>query len=87
MASAPPALQSALPPLDLGLLARPCYPRTARERQQHLQTAVSVTTWLVEGLTPHLPALEPALRAVVADYLAALAKVQLTSSPPMPVAM
>jgi hypothetical protein len=73
---APLALQHALPPLDLGQLARPCYPRTAVERQQHLQSAVSLTQWLVEGLTPHLPALEPTLRAVVADYLAALAKVQ-----------
>lgn len=76
LAHAPPTLQTALPPLDLGQLARPFYPRTALERQQHLQTAVSVTTWLVDGLTPHLPDLEPTLRAVVADYLAALAKVQ-----------
>lgn len=76
LASAPPALQSALPPLDVGMLARPCYPRTAVERQQHLQTAVTVTAWLVEGLTPHLPALEPPLRSAVAGYLAALAKVQ-----------
>ena len=76
LASAPAALQSALPPLDLGQLARPCYPRTAVERQQHLQTAVTVTAWLVEGLTPQLPALEPPLRSAVAGYLAALAKVQ-----------
>jgi hypothetical protein len=72
---APPTLQYALPPLDLGQLARPCYPRTALHRQQQLQTAFSVTMWLVDGLTPHLPSLDPALRAVVADYLAALAKV------------
>ena len=73
---APLALQHALPPLDLGMLARPLHPRSALHRQQQLQTAVSVTTWLLEGLTPHLPALEPRFRAVVADYLAALAKVQ-----------
>jgi hypothetical protein len=76
LAHTPLSLQSALPPLDLGQLARPFYPRTAVERQQHLQSAVSLSAWLVEGLTPHLPALAPTLRAVVADYLAALAKVQ-----------
>ncbi|NTU84798.1 MAG: hypothetical protein HGA45_36450 [Chloroflexales bacterium] len=73
---APPALQPALPPLDLGMLARPVHARTALARQQHLQEAVTVTRWLVDGLTPHLPALAPRLRGVVADYLAALAKVQ-----------
>jgi hypothetical protein len=31
---------------------------------------------VVEGLTPHLPQLDPTLRAVVADYLHAIAKVQ-----------
>ncbi len=75
LAYAPPALQSALPPLDLGMLARPVHARRSDARQAHLQEAVTVTRWLVEGLTPHLPALDPALRAVVADYLAALAKV------------
>lgn len=75
LAAAPPALQSALPPLDLGMLARPFYPRSAVERQQHLQTAVTVTAWLVDGLTPHLPLLEPTLRTAVSGYLAALAKV------------
>jgi hypothetical protein len=73
---APRSLQHALPPLDLGQVARPFYPRTALDRQQHLQSAVSLTQWLRDGLTPHLPALEPPLRAVVVDYLAALAKVQ-----------
>jgi hypothetical protein len=73
---APATRQQALPPLDLGMLARPVYARTALARQQHLQEAVTVTAWLVEALTPHLPLLEPALRAVVQDYLDALAKVQ-----------
>jgi hypothetical protein len=76
LAHAPPSLQHALPPIDLGHLARPASPRTAIERQQHLQSAVTLSAWLVDGLTPHLPALAPTLRAVVADYLAALAKVQ-----------
>jgi len=76
IAHAPAARQSALPPLDLGVLARPCYPRSALDRLHELQTAVSVTAWLVDGLTPHLPALDPAVRSVVTRYLTALAKVQ-----------
>ena len=76
LAHAPPTLQHALPPLDLGMLARPCYPRTALDRPQHLQSAVAVAGWLVAGLTPHLPALDPAVRSVVTRYLTALAKVQ-----------
>jgi hypothetical protein len=76
LAHAPAALQYALPPLDLGALAHPGYARTALARQQHLQAAVAVTTWVVDGLTPHLPSLDPPLRTVVADYLDALAKVQ-----------
>lgn len=56
---APLSLQPALPPPDLGQLARLCHPCTALYRQQHLQRAVSVSAWLVEGLTPHLPALTP----------------------------
>jgi hypothetical protein len=76
LTQAPPALQAALPPLDLGMLARPVHARRAEARQAHLQEAVGVTRWLVDGLTPHLPALAPPLRTVVADYLAALAKVQ-----------
>jgi hypothetical protein len=58
------------------MLARPVYARTALARQAHLQEAVTVTAWVVDGLTPHLPALNPSLRAVVQDYLEALAKVQ-----------
>jgi hypothetical protein len=36
---------------------------------------VTVAQWLRDGLTPHLRALAEPFRAVVADYLAALAKV------------
>jgi Transposase DDE domain/Transposase domain (DUF772) len=75
-AHAPLALQHAIPPLDLGVLAHPGHARTPLARQQHLQAAVAVTTWVVAGITPHLPCLDPSLRTVVVDYLAALAKVQ-----------
>jgi hypothetical protein len=76
LAHAPPALQQALPPLDLGALAQPGFARTALARHQHLQAAVAVTTWVVDGLTPHLPLLTPSLRTVVTSYLDALAKLQ-----------
>jgi hypothetical protein len=76
LAHAPPALQGALPPLDLSVLARPWHPRTALDRQQELQAAVAVSAWLGDGLTPHLPALDPPLRTTVQAYLDALAKVR-----------
>jgi hypothetical protein len=76
LAHAPDALQHALPPLDLSALLHPGYARTAHARQQHLLSAVSVATWVVEGITPHLSALDPSLRAAVSAYLDALAKVQ-----------
>ncbi|MFL5803812.1 MAG: transposase [Roseiflexaceae bacterium] len=75
-AHAPDALLHAVPPLDLGALAHPGYARTALARQQHLQTAVAVTSWVVSGITPHLPLLEASLRSAVVGYLDALAKVQ-----------
>lgn len=76
LAHAPASLQHALPPLDLAGLDQPYYPHTALDRQQHLLSAVSVTSWLSEAFTPHLPALDPSLRTVVTRYLDALAKVQ-----------
>jgi hypothetical protein len=76
LAHAPLALQHALPPLDLGALTHPGHARTALARQQHLQAAVSVSSWVVAGLTPHLSRLDPSLRTAVADYLDALTKVQ-----------
>jgi hypothetical protein len=75
LAHAPRALQHALPPLDLGALAHPGFARTALARQQHLQAAVDVTSWVVAGLTPYLGALDPPLRTAVTGYLDALAKV------------
>jgi transposase-like protein DUF772 len=77
IAHAPAALAPALPLLDLGALMRPGRARTAVARQQQLQAAGTVATWLTDGLTPHLPALAPHLRAVVTGYLQALAKVQV----------
>lgn len=76
LAHAPPVLQHALPPLDLGVLADLPRARTPGERQQRLQSVVAVVGWVVEGLSPHLTALEPHVRLAVEDYLAALAKVQ-----------
>jgi hypothetical protein len=76
LSQAPAPLQHALPPLDLGALARPAHARSVLERQQRLLAAVSVANWVVDGLTPHLSALDPPLRAVVSDYLSAIAKVQ-----------
>jgi hypothetical protein len=76
LAHAPPSLQHALPPLDLGALSHPGFARTALARQQHLQAALSVTNWVVEGIRPHLSSLEPSLRTAVVSYLDALAKVQ-----------
>jgi Transposase DDE domain/Transposase domain (DUF772) len=73
---APASLQHALPPLDLSALVHPSQARSDLARQQRLQAAVSVSSWLVDGLTPHLAALDPPLRTVVSDYLAAIAKVQ-----------
>jgi hypothetical protein len=76
LAHAPPRLQHALPPLDLSGLVRLPIARTTVARQQRLQSVLTVVDWVVAGLTPHLGALDPALRSAVADYLDALAKVQ-----------
>jgi hypothetical protein len=72
---APASLQSALPPLDLSALASLPYARSALARQQRLQSVVSAVGWLVDGLRPHLAALETPLRTSVQTYLDALAKV------------
>jgi Transposase DDE domain/Transposase domain (DUF772) len=76
LVSAPTALQHALPPLDLAALAVLPHARTALARQQRLQAVVSVVGWVVDGLTPHLAALEASVRTTVQSYLDALAKVQ-----------
>jgi hypothetical protein len=74
-AEAPAVVQAAIPPLDLGPLYRVPIPHTAAERQTLLQPAVTVATWLVEGLTPHLPTLDRPLRDRIAAQIAAIQKV------------
>jgi len=73
---APTACQHALPPLDLSGLLRLPIARTTLARQQRLQSVLTAVDWVVAGLTPQLPQLDPALRTAVADSLDALAKVQ-----------
>jgi DDE family transposase/transposase-like protein DUF772 len=74
-AAAPTELQAAIPPLDLGPLYRVPIPRTQAERQRLLQQAVTVATWVVEGLRPHLLRLDRPLRDAVALQLGAIEKV------------
>jgi len=76
LAAAPATLQYALPPLDLSGLAHLPRAHTALARQQRLHSLLSVVGWVVEGLTPHLSALDAPLRTAVGGYLEALAKVQ-----------
>jgi hypothetical protein len=76
LAHAPQSLQHALPPLDLSALAHLPHARSALDRLRRLQSVVSVVSWVVDGLSPQLPQLEPGLRRLVNDYLDALAKVQ-----------
>jgi len=75
LAQAPAALQHALPPLDLSGLARTDAPRTPLLAQQHLQAAVTVATWVADGLTPYLAALAEPFRTRVATQLQAIRKV------------
>ena len=73
--AAPTSLQVAIPPLDLGPLYRVPIPHTPTARQQLLQQAVTVATWVVEGCTPHLAALDRPLRATITAQIAAIQKV------------
>jgi len=72
---APAALQAALPPLDLGPLRAPTLARSAAQRQAQLEQAVSLATWLVAALVPHLRDLEPTSLTRIQPLLAALSKV------------
>jgi len=72
---APASLQHALPPLDLSGLGRTDAPRTPQAAQQRLQQAVSVATWLADGLSEHLAALQEPLRTTIAAQLRAIRKI------------
>ncbi len=72
---APPMLQWALPPLDLGPIHHPPRPRDAIERQALLLQAVALAQRLQADLTPHLPALPTAARVPITRLTAALRKV------------
>lgn len=75
MKEAPASLQHALPPLDLSGLLPTDAPRTPQQAQQRLQAAVSVATWLLDGLSPQLAALPSPFRTDVASQLQAIRKV------------
>jgi len=75
LAHAPADLQAALPPLDLGPLHHPPPAWTRAQHQAQLGAAVTLATRLQTDLTPHLAALEPALRAALQGLLALLDKV------------
>ncbi len=72
---APVAQQGALPPLDLGPLVHPPRTYTPSQHQALLEQAVTVAHWLVADLTPHLPALDPPVRARIQPLLDAIPKV------------
>ncbi len=74
---APPTSQAALPPLDLGALVDPPPARSPAQRQAQLHQAVTVAGWLVADLTPHLPQLDPNIRALIQPLLDAIAKVMV----------
>jgi hypothetical protein len=72
---APPTLQAALPPLDVGPIVHPARPRDARERQALLLQAVTLTQRLLADLTPRLPTLPLTARPRITRLTDALAKV------------
>jgi hypothetical protein len=74
-ADAPPHLQAAIPPLDLGPLRSPGRWRTAADQQAQLQQAVTLATWLADGVAPHLERLNPALRDTTSALVQAIRKV------------
>jgi hypothetical protein len=72
---APVSLQQHLPPLDLSGLSRMDAPRTPQQAQVRLEQAVCAATWVVEGLSPVLAALEEPLRTAVTTQVQAIVKV------------
>jgi hypothetical protein len=75
LAHAPPALQGALPPLDLGPLHQVPHAWTRAQHQQQLVAAVTLAQWLRTDLAPRLGALDPAPRGAVQGLLDLLTKV------------
>jgi hypothetical protein len=75
LAAAPPALQAAIPPLDLGPLLHPPRWHTAAEQQALLQQAVTVATWVADGVRPALPAFEPTCQGIATTLVQAIHKV------------
>jgi DDE family transposase/transposase-like protein DUF772 len=74
-ADAPSTAQAAIPPLDVGPLLRPPRWRTASEKQALLEQAVTLATWLADGVTPHLATLQPPLREAASALVASIRKV------------
>jgi hypothetical protein len=74
-AKAPACVWHAIPPLDLGPLLHPPRWRDTSQKQALLNQAVSVATWLAEGVTPHLSALPAPLRDTASALVAAIHKV------------
>lgn len=74
-ADAPAHVQHALPPLDLGPLLHVPRWRTAAEQQVQLQQAVTVATWVADGVTPHLAACSIALQDIATALLHSIRKV------------
>jgi hypothetical protein len=72
---APGHLQAVLPTYDWPTVLQPPRPRTEETRQAQRTQAVQVSQTLVAALTPHLPALAPALQATLQPMLAALPKI------------
>lgn len=75
LADAPPHLQASIPPLDLSALLQVPRWRTAAEQQAQLQQAVTLATWLADGITPLLGTLDIPLRDTVSALLQAMRKV------------
>jgi hypothetical protein len=73
--AAPDALQCAIPPIDYGPLVFFVRLYTDVERQQRLQAMATLATWLSDGLTPHLSALEDVPRTRAQTLLHAITKV------------
>ncbi len=74
-ADAPALLQHVIPPLDLGPLRSPGRWLTPAQQQSQLVQAVTLATWLADGVTPMLGALDTALRDTVSAVVQAIHKV------------